>query len=114
MTENSDAVSNNGVINASYTKSGMDQLEEKNSRNMLPQSQNSVSSYQSNLFPKQEQNLRWDEKQRSNKGYNCYITKVIKQNESEGPAICESEAVIVLDNERVMRKGEYLRGLNRC
>lgn len=96
VTENSDAVSKNGGINASYTKCGM---EEKNSRNMLPQSQKSVSSYPSKSVPKQEQNLRWDEKQQSKQGYNCDITKVIKQKESEGPSISESEAVIVLDSE---------------
>lgn len=99
VTENSDAVSKNGGINASYTKCGMDQSEEKNSRNMLPQSQKSVSSYPSKSVPKQEQNLRWDEKQQSKQGYNCDITKVIKQKESEGPSISESEAVIVLDSE---------------
>ncbi|BFG39959.1 hypothetical protein CerSpe_262330 [Prunus speciosa] len=99
VTENSDAVSKNGGINASYTNCGMDQSEEKNSRNMLPQSQKSVSSYPSKSVPKQEQNLRWDGKQQSKQGYNCDITKVIKQKGSEGPAISESEAVIVLDSE---------------
>ncbi|VVA10606.1 PREDICTED: ubiquitin-conjugating enzyme [Prunus dulcis] len=99
VTENSDAVSKNGGINVSYTKCGIDQLEAKNSGNMLPLSQKSVSSYPSKSVPKQEQNLRWDEKQQSKQGYNCEITKVIKQKESEGPAISESEAVIVLDSE---------------
>ncbi|XP_068319176.1 uncharacterized protein [Pyrus communis] len=85
-------------VTENHTKCEMAHLQENNNNNILLQPR-SLSSYPSKALPKQ-QNLKRDEKQQSDEDYNSGIAAGInKQEEGKKLAMCEAEAVIVLDSE---------------
>ncbi|KAM1201532.1 hypothetical protein ACFX2J_017621 [Malus domestica] len=86
-------------LTENHTECEMAHLQENNNNNTLPQPR-SISSYPSKALPEQQQNLKRDEKQQSDEDYNCGIAAGInKQKEGKKLAMCEAEAVIVLDSE---------------